>query len=257
LSDETSNKEMDLIEPSGETMKITVGVIFVSLYIILAVIPMSTFIGAGGVSSLLSFSVCIAPLLGIMLGSVRGFAYGFIAGILATIVLLPINGGGVYLIIPTTIIGPGIAGLFTGLLLKGETKLGPLFTAGYLILIIILFEVFKYEAWWFMLPYIVAVFIAILLQFFNIRFDSGRTGIYRYLQLIPFTFVGAMLDHSMMAMGSVFLLDLPALGPFSFATIFPLMLLERLIATVLAALVGFIVLRYFGDVIGFGASREI
>jgi len=248
---------MELIEPSGESMKITVGVIFVALYVILAIIPMSTFIGAGGVSSLLSFAVCIAPLLGIVLGSVRGFAYGFIAGILATIVLLPINGGGVYLIIPTTIIGPGVAGFFTGLLLKEETKLGPLLTAGYLILIIVLFELFKFEAWWFMLPYMLAVGIAIILQFFNLRFDPSRTGIYRYLQFIPFTFVGAMLDHSMMAMGSVFLLDLPALGIFSFATIFPVMILERLVATILAALVGFIIFSYFGDVIGFGASSEI
>ena len=235
-------------------MKITVGVIFVALYVILAIIPMSTFIGAGGVSSLLSFAVCIAPLLGLVLGSIRGFAYGFIAGILATIVLLPINGGGVYLIIPTTIIGPGVAGFFTGLLLKGETRVGPLLTGGYLILIIILYELFKFEAWWFMVPYMLAAAIAIILQFLNIRFDSNRTGIYRYLQFIPFTFVGAMLDHSMMAMGSVFLLDIPALGPFSFATIFPLMILERTVATVLAALVGFIIFRYFGDVIGLSSN---
>ncbi len=54
---------------------------------------MSTFIGAGGASSLLSFAVCIAPLIGLILGSVRGFAYGFIAGIIGTFVLLPFGGG--------------------------------------------------------------------------------------------------------------------------------------------------------------------
>ena len=107
-----------------------------------------------------------------------------------------------------------------------------------------------------MLPYMLAVGIALILQFLNIQFDLSRDGANGFLQLVPFTFVGAMLDHSMMAMGSVFLLDLPALGPFSFATIFPLMILERLVATVLAALVGFIVLRYFGDVIGLGSIRE-
>ena len=240
---------MELIEPSGDTRKVSVGVILVGLYAVLALLPMSTFIGAGGVSSLLSFAVCIAPLLGVILGSVRGFAYGFIAGIIGTIVLLPF-GGGVFLLLPPTIFGPAIAGLFTGLLLRRETKLGPLLTAGYLIIIIILFELFKSEAWWFMLPYMLAAVIALILQFKEIKFDSEKKGVYGYLQLIPFTFIGAMLDHSMMAMGSVFLLDLPPVIGFSFALIFPIMIVERVVATILAALVGYIILRYFGTEIG-------
>jgi len=246
---------MDLIEPKGETRKVAVGVILVALYAILAILPMSTFIGAGGVTSALSFAVCIAPLLGLILGSVRGFAYGFLAGVLGTFVLLPF-GGGVFLFLPPTILGPAIAGLFTGLLLKGETKIGPLLTAGYLLVIIILFEIFKYGAWWFMLPYMLAAVIALILQFKDIQFDMNRTGIVKYLQLIPFTFIGAMLDHSMMAMGSVFLLDLPPIIGFSFALIFPLMIIERTVATLLAALVGFIIFRYFGDILGLGVNRE-
>ena len=117
-----------------------------------------------------------------------------------------------------------------------------------------LFEIFKYEVWWFMLPYMLAAVIALVLQFKNITFDPNRTGYHKYLQLIPFTFVGAMLDHSMMAMGSVFLLDLPPVVGFSFALIFPLMILERVVATILAALVGFIILRYFGNEIGIMSS---
>jgi hypothetical protein len=249
LTDETTDQEMELIEPSGDTRKVSVGVILVGLYAVLALLPMSTFIGSGGVSSLLSFAVCISPLLGVILGSVRGFAYGFIAGIIGTIVLLPF-GGGVFLLLPPTIFGPAIAGLFTGLLLKKETKVGPLLTAGYLIIIIFLFELFKREAWWFMLPYMLAAGIALILQFRGIKFDSEKKGVYGYLQLIPFTFIGAMLDHSMMAMGSVFLLDLPPVIGFSFALIFPIMIVERVVATILAALVGYIILRYFGTEIG-------
>ena len=246
---------MDLIEPKGETRMIAVGVILVTLYVILSVLPISAFIGAGGVTSALSFAVCIAPLLGLILGSVRGFAYGFLAGVLGTFVLLPF-GGGVFLFLPTTILGPAVAGLFTGLLLKGETKIGPLLTAGYLLVIIILFEIFKYEAWWFMLPYMLAAMIALILQFKDIRFDMNRTGIAKYLQLIPFTFIGAMLDHSMMAMGSVFLLDLPPIIGFSFALIFPLMIIERTVATLLAAIAGFVIYRYFGDILALGVNRE-
>ncbi|MFX1484966.1 MAG: hypothetical protein ACFFCP_17450 [Promethearchaeota archaeon] len=250
-SDGTDDEqEMDLIETRGDTRIVSVGVILVGLYAVLAVLPMSTFIGAGGVTSALSFAVCIAPLIGIILGSVRGFAFGFIAGIVGTIVLLPF-GGGVFLFLPPTILGPAVAGLFTGLLLKKDTRVGPLLTTAYLVLIIVLYELFKFEAWWFMLPYMIAAVIAFGLQFVDLKFDSNRKGVYRYLQLIPFTFIGAMLDHSMMAMGSVFLLDLPPVGlGFTFSLIFPLMVIERVVATILATVVGYIILEYFGDEIG-------
>ena len=49
----------------------------------------------------------------------------------------------------------------------------------------------------------------------------------------------------MMAMGSVFLLQIPA-GVFGFV-IFPAMLVERTIATLLGALLGFIILKVFGE----------
>ncbi len=241
---------MELIETTGETRIVSVGVILVVLFAVLAIIPMSTFIGAGGVASALSFAVCITPLFGMILGGLRGFAYGAIAGVIGTIVLLPF-GGGVFLFLPPTIIGPAIAGLFTGLLLKKETRFGPLLTAGYLTIVILLYELFKYEAWWFMAPYMIAVALALGLQVKGIKFRKDRKGVYRYLQLIPFTFIGAMLDHSMMAMSSVFLLDLPPVGiGFTFSLIFPLMVLERVVATILAAVVGYIILEYFGEEIG-------
>ena len=109
-----------------------------------------------------------------------------------------------------------------------------------------------------MLPYMLAAIIAVVLQFREIKFDWNRTGISKYLQLIPFMFVGVMLDHSMMAMGSVFLLDLPAVGiGFTFALIFPLMILERVVATILASLIGFVILSYFGTEIGLTSNQEI
>ena len=48
-----------------------------------------------------------------------------------------------------------------------------------------------------------------------------------------------MLDHSMMAMGSVYLLGLDAT---LFIGIFPLMIIERTIATIVGAIIGFVVL---------------
>jgi len=237
---------MVLIGADSDTKKISVGIILVALYAVLALIPMSGFIGAAGLSSILSFAICVAPLLGIILGPWRGFGFGFIAGIVGTIVSLPL-GGGVFLLIPTTILGPAIAALFTGLSLRRTTIVvnhsipGPLFTALYLVIIILLYEIPKYETWWFMTPYMLAVVVALVLQVKKFEFNPKQS----YLQLIPLTFLGAMLDHSMMAMGSVYLLDLPA-ALFGFG-IFPVMIIERIIAALLGALLGFMILKIFGE----------
>ncbi len=237
---------MELFGSSSETKKVAVGVILIALYAILALLPMSGFIGAAGLSSILSFAICVTPLMGIILGPWRGFGFGLIAGIAATMVSLPI-GGGVYLIIPTTIFGPAIAALFTGLALKRTTKVGgfeipgPIVTTLFLVVVIVLFEIVVYEAWWFMLPYMLAAIVSLVFQIKKFEFDPKRS----YLQLIPFTFLGAMLDHSMMAMGSVYLLQIPA-AVFGFV-IFPVMIVERIIATLLGALLGFIILKVFGE----------
>ncbi|TFG32180.1 hypothetical protein EU528_04130 [Candidatus Thorarchaeota archaeon] len=243
---ENENQEMVLFGTSSETKKIAVGIILITLYAILALLPMSGFIGAAGFSSILSFAICIAPLLGIILGPWRGFGFGVIAGVIATIISIPF-GGGVYIIIPTTILGPAIAALFTGLALRRTTMVsgvsipGPIITAVYLIVVIVLYEIVVYEAWWFMLPYMLALIVTLVFQIKNFEFDPKKS----YLQLIPFTFLGAMLDHSMMAMGSVYLLGIPAVV-FGFG-IFPAMLLERTIATLLGALLGFVILKLFGE----------
>lgn len=253
VSLDADSQDMELFEKGSQTKKTTVGIILIALYAILALLPMSGFIGAAGLSSILSFAICVAPLIGIILGPWRGFGFGLVAGIVATMVSLPI-GGGVYLIIPTTIVGPAVAALFTGLSLKHMTKVsnieipGPFLTAIYLMLVILLYEMVVYEAWWFMLPYILAVIVSLIFQVKKFEFDPSRS----YYQLIPFTFIGAMLDHSMMAMGSVYLLQIPA-AVFGYG-IFPAMLVERTIATLLGALLGFIILKVFGEEIGISVN---
>jgi len=256
LTEEYDSQDMEFFGTSSETKKISVGIILIVLYAILALLPMSGFIGAAGLSSILSFAICVAPLLGIILGPWRGFGFGLVAGIVATMISLPF-GGGVYLIIPTTILGPAVAALFTGLVLKRTTKVsglsipGPIFTAIYLILVIVLIELVLFEVWWFILPYMLAFLVTLVFQIKKFEFDPNRS----YLQLIPFTFLGAMLDHSMMALGSVYLLEIPA-PAFGFA-IFPAMLIERTIATLLGALLGFVILKVFGEEIGSSTSQEL
>lgn len=150
-----------------------------------------------------------------------------------------------YLIMPTIILGPALAGLFVGFSIRKLTKVanttipGPFFTAIYLLGIITLFLFSRWQAWFFMTPYALALVVALVLQFVGIEFDLDKKGAYKYLQILPFTFIGAMVDHSMMAMGSVYLLGLEA---DLFIGIFPLMLIERTIATIIGAIVGFVVL---------------
>lgn len=241
LHEANDEPHMELLETTSETKRVAIGVILAALYAVLAIVPLSAFIGA---ASIISFAICIAPIIGIILGPLRGFVFGLIGGILATIVLMvtPFN---LYLIIPTIILGPAVAGLFVGLSTRQITKVanipipGPFITAIYLLLIISLFLVARLEAWLFMTPYMLAVIVALVLQYVGIEFDLDKEGSSKYLQILPFTFLGAMLDHSMMAMGSVFILGLEA-G--LFISILPLMIVERTIATIVGAVVAFAVL---------------
>ena len=245
LHETNDEPQMELLETKSETKRVAIGIILAALYAVLAVVPLSAFIGA---ASIISFAICIAPIIGIILGPLRGFAFGLIGGVLATIVLMvtPFN---LYLIMPTIILGPALAGFFVGLSTRRFTKVantsvpGPFLTAIFLLLIITFFLVARLDAWFFMTPYILAVFVALCLQYVGIEFDLDKKGTSKYLQFLPFTFLGAMLDHSMMAMGSVFILGLEA-G--LFIGIFPLMLIERTIATIIGAIVGFVVLAVLG-----------
>lgn len=252
MDESDTEQDMVLIEGRSETIRIVVGVVLAALYAVLALLPMSGFLGAGGITSVLSLAVIIAPLFGLLLGPTRGFVFGLIAGILAYIVTLPV-GTSVYILLPLTILGPAVAGLFTGLAMKKSTKIrgirlpGPIITALFLAAIIVLYEIPNYSAWWFMTPYMLALIIVLLLQVRSIEFNPDRQGPIRYLQLLPYTFVGAMLDHSMMAMGSVYLLQLePAFFGF---IIFPLMLLERGLAAIVGAMIASVVLGAFRNAV--------
>lgn len=235
----TDEQNMELLATTSETKRVAVGVILAALYAVLAVVPLSAFIGA---ASIISFAICIAPIMGIVLGPLRGFVFGLIGGILAAMIsmVMPFN---LYLVIPTTIAGPAIAGLFVGLLTHRRSVIGVLATTLYLLSIIGLFLVPRFQAWIFMTPYFLAVIVALSLLIVGIKFNLDKKGLAKYLQFLPFTFIGAMLDHSMMAMGSIYILGLDA-G--LFIGIFPLMLIERTIATIVGAIIGYIVLTVLG-----------
>lgn len=237
--------EMTLLVGATATKQYAVGVVLAAVYGVSALIPISAFLGAAGPLAQLTLTICIAPLFGILLGPTRGFVFGLIGGIITA--FLP----GVSLIVPTVIIGPAISGLLTGLCLEPYTRIGstripgPILTSIYLAAIIVLYLIPNFEAWWFMVYYVLAAIVAVTLQFEPFRFDPSKQGYKRFLQLIPLALVGTITDFSMMTMGAVYILNLPA-AAFGFA-IFPFMLVERSAATAVSAVVAVIVLSTFKD----------
>lgn len=244
-----SQDDMTLFEGSNYTKQIAIGMILAAVYAVSVMIPMSGFIAATGVASTISFTICIAPLFGVLLGPSRGAAFGMIAGILATFVSTAISG--LYLFIPTIIFGPAIAGLLGGLCLSRTTEVkgliipGPLLTSLYFVLIIVLFLIPNSVAWWFITPYILAALIALALQFKEIDIKTESAGPLRYLSIILLAIIGTFADFSMMTIGAVYILAIPA-EVFGFV-IFPIMLVERTVAVIVSGIVLSVVLKTFKD----------
>ncbi|NHJ14848.1 MAG: hypothetical protein EAX95_14300 [Candidatus Thorarchaeota archaeon] len=238
--------EMQLEGGFSTTRLYAIGVVLAAIYAVSALIPLTPFLGGAGPLAQLTLTICIAPVFGILLGPSVGFAFGLIAGVIAA--FLP----GVSLIVPTVILGPAISGLLTGLCLKPRTEVrgykvpGPLLTALYLGVIIILYLIPNYSAWWFMIYYVLAMAVALSLQLQSMQFDTSVKGTSRFLQLFPLTLIGTVTDFSMMTMGAVYLLQIPA-EAFGFG-IFPFMLAERCVATLLSAIIVAIVLKAFPNI---------
>ncbi|MFW9800451.1 MAG: hypothetical protein ACFFD9_08445 [Candidatus Thorarchaeota archaeon] len=242
--------EMELVGGATATKQYTVGVVLAAVYCVSALIPISAFLGAAGPLAQLTLTICIAPLFGILLGPTRGFVFGLVGGIITS--FLP----GVSLFVPTVIIGPAISGLLTGLCLRPYTRIGsiripgPILTSIYLVVIMVLYLIPNFEAWWFIIYYAIAAIVAAALQLEPFRFDASKRGYEGFLQLIPLGLIGTITDFSMMTIGAVYILNLEA-AAFGFG-IFPFMLAERTAAMIISAIVAVIVLSTFEDL--FSAS---
>jgi len=240
------DQDMQLVGGTSATKQYVIGVILAAVYGVSALIPISAFLGSAGPLAQLTLTICIAPLFGILLGPTRGFIFGLIGGVITA--FLP----GVALFVPTVILGPALSGLLTGLCLRPYTTLGsirvpgPLLTTLYLIVVMTLYLVPNYGAWWFMVYYALATFVAISMQSQQFRFDDAKQGYKRFLQLVPLALIGTITDFSMMTMGAVYILMIPA-EVFGFG-IFPFMLAERSAATIISAIVATVVLSTFKDV---------
>jgi len=242
---EPKEEHMTLLPTTSQTKILVVGVMLAAVYAVGNLIAISGFIGGSGVIASISLAIVIAPLFGVLLGPYRGGMFGLIAGFLGAYISTFV--AGVSLIVPTVIFGPAISGFLTGLCTRRKRYRfpGPLLTATYLAVIIVLYLIPNASAWWFILPYALAVVVSLVLQFADIQFNPSSERVMKYAQLIPLTFIGTISDFSMMTMGAVYILNIPAIV---FGTIiFPAMLIERTIATIGSAVVASLVLIAFQD----------
>ncbi|TFG06711.1 hypothetical protein EU538_09825 [Candidatus Thorarchaeota archaeon] len=239
--------ELELFQASENTKLSAIGIILAALYGVSTLVPISAFLGAAGSISL---TICLAPLFGILLGPSKGFGFGLVAGVLQA--FLSVFVFNISLVVPTVIFGPAVSGLFTGLALQKKATVGdssfpgPTVTAAYLFVIVLLYLIPNSSTWWFMSLYIVAAVTALALQTADITFDWSKKGWRKYLQILPFTLIGTMTDFSMMTMGAVYILSLPA-DLFGYV-IFPLMLSERITAVIISSILSAVVLTAFPDV---------
>ncbi len=243
--DPVTHEGLELAGMPARSRVIAVGSLLAALYAVTVMVPISAFIGA---SSVMSASIFIAPLFGVILGPRYGGAFGLVAGVLAAFVSSQF--GGLYLIVPTIILGPAVSGLLTGLCLRPKTMVrgvavpGPLLTALYLLMVIAIYLVTYYEAWWFVAPYAFTTAVALLLQ--RTGTGGGVSPTYgAHLRLVALMLVGTMTDLSMITLGAIYLLDLPA-SVYGYV-ILPVMLLERTAAVIMSTLIAKATERMLGQ----------
>ncbi len=244
----SENDSLDLTYAEGhsDTILFAIGAILAALYGVGSLIPISVFLGA---TATISLTLLIAPLFGILLGPWKGSFFGLVGGLTAFVIG---GSGGLYQLIPFLFLSPAISGLLTGLVAhpkQGDIRFpGGLFTAAYLSIIIVLYEVVNYEGWWFMLYYMVAVVVALVVQITGIelRFEEVRDN--RITKLVLFAIIGTMTDFSLMTMGAVYIMGLEPLL-FGFV-IFPAMLIERTAAIIISVIITTAVIKAFPEVWG-------
>ncbi|MDF1540442.1 MAG: hypothetical protein P1Q69_16220, partial [Candidatus Thorarchaeota archaeon] len=150
------------------------------------------------------------------------------------------------------ILAPGISGLLTGLCttpyIKGRWVPAAGLTALYLWAVIAMYEIVNYQAWWFMSYYGIALIVALMLQLTYTELDFQDFGKNQILRLIPFALIGTITDFSMMTMGAVYILQLPAL--LFGIVIFPVMLIERTAAIIISTIVVIAVVKAFPEIWG-------
>ena len=201
----------------NEALKASKIGLFAGLYALTSLVPISVFIGA---SSLLSLNLIITPAIAILLTPLAAGAAGLIGGLLA-LWIAP----GQAMFGPTTVLLP-FAGAFLGSIMFHKKKVGIPLVAIFLAAVSLSYLASRSEFLYWIVPHLLAIILAGASVFstpLKIRIPTNA-------------FVATMCEQAAMLVQAVYVLQLPAVV---FMTAFPLMLYERLIATVGASMLVF------------------
>jgi len=193
--------------PNLTTKKLSIAIIFSSLFVVLSLFPIGTiFIGGNGRFQL---SIMLPPMVGWLLGPYYGIISMVLGSIIGTFFFPSSPFGLLSFIIPAT------GAFFAGLNKKGI----PYLTALYLAFFSFYFVVVYPSLYWFIAPHIIAAIFSILLFFFS----SSRVGV--FLNVFSSTF-------AQQATGTILTILLLQVKTESYYMIFPLMIYERSIAII-------------------------
>jgi len=180
-----------------------------ALYVVLSFIPVSMFVGAG---SFLSLSIVVTPIIAFLLSPYDALLCSGVSGLIVTM------------------LNPGSAmfGIFTVLLpvfgavggsISFRINKGVILTSIFLTITILFYLYTRSGFIFWIIPHIVALLMLVTMSFF-------KTNRYR-LRLLPY--VATMCEQSIMLLMAILILKLPVLV---FQVAFPLMIYERIFATI-------------------------
>jgi hypothetical protein len=191
--------------------------VFASLYIVTSLVPISMFIGA---PSFLALNIIITPTLALLLSPLEALFASLFGGVIAFYIVPSQAMFG-----PYTILLP-IAGATFGSLTYHKSKGGTFASSLFLAFAISAYLIKNYPFPYFVIPHLIAIVVAILSLFQKMTPFHVKIPLYAY--------VSTMAEQGMMMIFAVHLLGLPWQ---LFVGILPLMLYERIIATIGATLI--------------------
>lgn len=202
---------------SGKALKASRVGIFAALYVITSLVPISMFIGA---TSFLALNLIITPVIAVLLLPVEAFFASLFGGVIAFYVSPSQAMFG-----PYTILLP-VVGATLGSLTYHKAKKGALITSIFLVVAITAYLIKNYPFPYFVVPHTVAIVFAVIGAFKKMT--------PRHLKIPFYTYISTMTEQGMMMIFAVHLLGLPWE---LFIGILPLMVYERIVATVGASLI--------------------
>lgn len=190
--------------------------VFAALYAVTSLVPVSMFIG---VPSFLSLNLIITPTIAVLLSPLEALFASLFGGVIA-LYAAPMQA----MFGPYTVLLP-VAGATFGSLAYHKTKLGSSATSIFLIMAISAYLVKNYPFPYFTVPHFIAIIVTLL------SLVRKMTPIQVKIPL--YTYVSTMTEQGMMMILAVHLLGLPWQV---FVGVLPLMIYERLIGTIGAAI---------------------